>query len=76
MTARRWVQAALLAAPVAFLAVVGWTHRWMTDDGFIYLRVVQQIQDGNGPVFNVGERVEVYTGRIPAEAWDRIADLL
>ena len=23
-----------------------------------------------------GQRVEVYTGRIPAEAWDRIADLL
>lgn len=34
----------------------------MSDDGFIYLRVVQQVLAGNGPVFNVGERVEAATG--------------
>lgn len=34
----------------------------MSDDGFIYLRVVRQTLGGNGPVFNVGERVEAATG--------------
>jgi arabinofuranosyltransferase len=34
----------------------------MTDDGFIYLRVVRQINAGNGPVFNDGQRVEAFTG--------------
>jgi arabinofuranosyltransferase len=33
----------------------------MSDDGFINLRVVSQIQAGHGPVFNVGERVEATT---------------
>src|SRR5690606_38991927 len=42
----------------------GYAHRWITDDGFIYLRVVQQIRAGNGPVFNSGERVEVFTGTL------------
>ena len=42
----------------------GWVNRWLTDDGFIYLRVVQQIRAGNGPVFNDGERVEAFTGTL------------
>jgi arabinofuranosyltransferase len=33
----------------------------MSDDGFINLRVVSQIQAGHGPVFNAGERVEAAT---------------
>ncbi len=33
----------------------------MAEDAFIYLRVVQHLLWGHGPVFNVGERVEVYT---------------
>jgi arabinofuranosyltransferase len=59
---RRFVQAAVLAAPVVWVVLVGWAHRWMTEDGFIYLRVVRQIREGNGPVFNQGERVEAFTG--------------
>jgi arabinofuranosyltransferase len=43
------------------LAVGAWLYRWMVDDGFIYLRVVRQIQAGHGPVFNAGERVEATT---------------
>src|SRR5262249_30976491 len=34
------------------------------DDGFINVRVVQQIFDGHGPVFNAGERVEVATSTL------------
>ncbi len=56
--ARLW----LLVGSVATVAGGGWINRWMSDDGFIYLRVVEQIWAGNGPVFNAGERVEVATG--------------
>lgn len=51
----------LLIAPALCLAIGGWLRRWMADDGFIYLRVVQQVLAGNGPVFNAGERVEAAT---------------
>ena len=47
--------------PLALFLGAGWTHRWIADDGFIYLRVVRQITSGNGPVFNSGERVEAFT---------------
>lgn len=33
----------------------------MSDDGFINLRVVSNVVNGNGPVFNAGERVEAST---------------
>jgi arabinofuranosyltransferase len=49
------------AAPVVAAVVAGWQRRWMSDDGFIHLRVVSQLVDGNGPVFNAGERVEAST---------------
>jgi arabinofuranosyltransferase len=49
------------AVPVAVLAVAAWSQRWVSDDGFINLRVVDQLLAGNGPVFNVGERVEAFT---------------
>lgn len=58
---RRAVQAAVLALPVVVLAVVAWTHRSMFFDGYIYLHVVQNVLAGNGPVFNAGQRVEVFT---------------
>ncbi|MEU8133608.1 hypothetical protein [Streptodolium elevatio] len=50
-----------MAVPTLFLAVMGWNQRWMTDDGLIFTRVVRQITAGNGPVYNVGERVETST---------------
>jgi len=61
-TALRWSQWGTLGIPVALLAVLAWTHRSMFDDGYIYLHVVQNILAGNGPVFNQGQRVEVFTG--------------
>jgi arabinofuranosyltransferase len=44
-----------------FLAQRAWDWRWMSDDGFIHLRVVRQLVSGNGLVFNAGERVEAST---------------
>lgn len=61
-TPRTLAQWGLIALPVLLLAVQGWRHRYIVDDGFIYLRIISNVLDGDGPVFNVGERVEVYTG--------------
>jgi arabinofuranosyltransferase len=47
--------------PVAFFFVAAYQRRWMHDDGFINLRVVRNVLDGYGPVFNIGERVEAST---------------
>lgn len=55
-------QVLLLGLPVFFLAWMGWRYRNMFDDGYIYLHIVQNVLAGNGPVFNAGQRVEVYTG--------------
>ncbi len=38
-----------------------WQRRWIADDGLIVLRTVRNLLAGNGPVFNVGERVESNT---------------
>jgi len=57
----RW---ALLLFPSALLAVLGWMQRWSADDAFINFRVVDHILAGNGPVFNTGERIEVYTSTL------------
>src|SRR5262245_63186995 len=57
----RTLELALRAAPVAFLVVLGWTHRWVEEDAFLNFRVVDQIRAGHGPVFNIGQRVEVAT---------------
>ena len=56
------LQIVVLAAPVIFLVIVAWTHRGVFEDGYIYLHIVQNILAGNGPVFNSGQRVEVFTG--------------
>ena len=76
---RSWVRAglqrAVFALPIALFAVAGWTQRWIVDDGFIYLRVVQQIVSGNGPVFNEGERVEAFTSPLWLAALS-VADLV
>jgi len=46
------------------IAVGGWQHRWMDEDAFINLRIVDQIFAGHGPVFNAGERVEASTSTL------------
>ena len=56
---RRSLQLVLFAVPLLVLGILGWWRRWMSDDGYIHLRVAQQLIAGNGLVFNAGERVEV-----------------
>lgn len=58
---RRIICLAIAIAPLVVLAVEAWNRRWMSDDGFINLRVVDQLLHGHGPVFNAGERVEAST---------------
>jgi len=62
----------LCLAPAALLAVAGWLDRWVNEDGYIYLRIADNVLAGNGPVFNAGERVEAYTGAL----WLAIVSLL
>lgn len=52
------------AAPLVMVALLGWHQRWIADDGWINIRVVEQVLAGNGPVFNAGERVEVTTSTL------------
>ena len=54
----------LLLLPVVVATVMAWQRRWVTDDGFINFRIVDQLLAGNGPVFNVGERVEAATSTL------------
>jgi len=58
---RNYLAFSVLAIPIVLIVVLGWTQRWMSDDGFISVRVVHQIFAGTGPVFNAGERVEATT---------------
>ena len=53
---------AALAGVLAFSG--GWARRWISDDGLIVLRTVRNILAGNGPVFNIGERVEANTSTL------------
>lgn len=53
---------AALAGVLAFVG--GWARRWISDDGLIVLRTVRNILAGNGPVFNLGERVETNTSTL------------
>lgn len=52
---------ALAALPVAVIVWEGWSRRWVADDAYIDFRVVANLASGHGPVYNRGERVEVYT---------------
>lgn len=61
--ARRWNWAVIGVTVLGFV-VLAWQRRWMSDDGLIVLRTVRQILAGNGPVFNVGERVEANTSAL------------
>jgi arabinofuranosyltransferase len=55
------VDALALLVPLAVLLAGAWSRRWLSDDGFINLRIVEQVWAGNGPVWNAGERVETGT---------------
>ncbi|HAW49846.1 TPA: hypothetical protein DCX16_02710, partial [bacterium] len=51
----------IIILPAFLLFSLGFTHRWNTEDAFISFRVIQNLNAGYGPVFNIDERVEVYT---------------
>ncbi|MFV0494918.1 terminal beta-(1-_2)-arabinofuranosyltransferase [Mycobacterium sp.] len=53
-----WVSVAVVAVLFGWGA---WQRRWIADDGLIVLRTVRNLLAGNGPVFNMGERVEANT---------------
>ena len=53
-----WFGVAVVAGLFAWGA---WQRRWIADDGLIVLRTLRNLQAGNGPVFNPGERVEANT---------------
>ena len=50
--------------PAGAILVLGYLHRFISDDGLIYTRVVRQILAGNGPVFNATERAEASTSTV------------
>ena len=58
---RRHLEVLAVAVPVLVLLAGAWSRRWLADDGFINLRIVEQIWAGNGPVWNATERVETGT---------------
>ncbi len=51
----------IVLIPVVIVLVGGWRYRWVSDDASIDFRVIHNILHGYGPVYNPGERVEVYT---------------
>lgn len=52
---------AILFSVSALAAYSFYIQPWMLDDAFIAFRYAENIVAGNGPVYNVGERVEGYT---------------
>jgi arabinofuranosyltransferase len=61
---RGYLTPVLFAGVLLLFGIAGWQRRWMSDDGLIVLRTVRQLLAGNGPVFNVGERVESSTSTV------------
>ncbi|MHB8429459.1 MAG: hypothetical protein ACYDDZ_02875 [Acidimicrobiales bacterium] len=48
-----------LVVPLVVVLVGAWLYRWVDEDAFINFRIIHNLLAGYGPVFNVGERVEV-----------------
>ena len=72
----------LLLIAIVFGLIMALNHAWVNDDAFISFRYAENLLNGNGLVFNAGERVEGYTNffwtlwcalglriGIDAEAW-------
>jgi arabinofuranosyltransferase len=52
----------ILILALALLAIfIFFKNAWVCDDSYINIRSIEQLHAGNGPVFNQGERVQVYT---------------
>lgn len=62
-TRRAWVALSILL-PAIVVGVMTWLRRWVSDDGFINVRVILQLVAGNGPTYNLNERVEVGTSTL------------
>ena len=62
-TRRVWVGLSILL-PAVVVGVMTWLRRWVSDDGFINVRVILQLVAGNGPTYNLNERVEVGTSTL------------
>ena len=65
----RWSRSAkvTLTSVIAVTLVFAWLayqRRWISDDGLIYVRIVRNILEGNGPVFNELERAEANTSAL------------
>ena len=63
-TSRGWWTWLSVLVPAAVVGVQVWLRRWVSDDGFINVRVIHQIVAGNGPLYNLSERVEVGTSTL------------
>ena len=50
----------LVVLSISFIFICD-NNRFIQDDAYISFRYVQNFVDGNGLVFNIGERVEGYT---------------
>lgn len=61
VTGKRRVGLGLIAVPAIIFACSGFARRWTCDDAFIGFRVIENVLAGFGPIYNVGERAEVYT---------------
>ena len=48
-----------ILVPLVIVLVGAWVYRWVDEDAFINFRVIHNLLAGHGPVFNIGERVEV-----------------
>ncbi|MEV6768784.1 flagellar motor control protein ZomB [Nocardia sp. NPDC051030] len=57
----RFVLLGGIVLTAALFASGAWQRRWIADDGLIVLRTVRNLLAGNGPVFNMNERVETNT---------------
>ena len=51
----------VVCVPLVIVLAGAWSYRWVQEDAFINFRVIGNLLAGHGPVFNVGERVEVYS---------------
>jgi arabinofuranosyltransferase len=52
---------AVLCVLLAFYALIVLQNSWLHEDAFITYRTVDNLLNGHGAVWNVGERVPVYT---------------
>jgi arabinofuranosyltransferase len=63
-TRGRLTSLALALVPALLATALVWQRRWISDDGFINMRVIAQLVAGRGPLYNPNERVEVGTSTL------------